>query len=99
MRLEQDLSAADQDEDGEKKEKTKTKRDVSRLLKIALDVEMSDQQIGDVGKVYTELWTVLCNKKKPPKSDLGSSPEGFHNRILKEIGCKDFKIQFMKGFF
>lgn len=50
LRLEQDLSAED-----DKVDKRKAKKDVSRLLKIALDVEMSDKQIGDVGKVYTEL--------------------------------------------
>ena len=53
LRLEQDLSASEDNED--KVDKRKTKRDVSRLLKIALDVEMSDKQLGDVGKVYTEL--------------------------------------------
>ena len=43
--------------------KRKTKRDVSRLLKIALDVDMSEEKIGDVNKVfieqeksYTSLW-------------------------------------------
>ena len=29
------------------------KKDVSKLLKTALDVEMSEQQIGDVKQVYT----------------------------------------------
>ena len=53
LRLEQDLSSAD-NEDGDKVQK-KTKRDVSRLLKLALDVEMDEKQIGDVEKVYTEL--------------------------------------------
>lgn len=53
LRLEQDLSSADNE--GDRVDKRKAKRDVSRLLKIALDVEMSDVQIGDVGKVYTEL--------------------------------------------
>ena len=34
--------------------KRKTKRDVSRLLKIALDVDMSEEKIGDVNKVFIE---------------------------------------------
>lgn len=55
LRLEQDLSSADADGESDRVDKRKAKRDVSRLLKIALDVEMSDVQIGDVGKVYTEL--------------------------------------------
>ena len=53
LRLEQDLSSADNEED--KVNQRKTKRDVSRLLKIALDVEMDEKQLGDVEKVYTEL--------------------------------------------
>ena len=55
LRLEQDLNSQDNDGENENVEKKKAKKDVSRLLKIALDVEMSDKQIGDVGKVYTEL--------------------------------------------
>ena len=31
------------------------KKDVARLLKAALGVELKEKQIGDVGKVYTEL--------------------------------------------
>ena len=52
LRLEQDLSSADNE--GDKLDTKRAKRDVSRLLKIALDVEMSDKQIGDVDKVYTD---------------------------------------------
>merc|ERR1711963_332326 len=54
LRLEQDLSSADPEEEGRVNTKA-AKRDVSRLLKLALDVEMTENQIGDVGKVYTEL--------------------------------------------
>lgn len=50
LRLEQDLTA-----DGEV-DKREAKKDVKRLLRIALDVEIEDEKvIGDVGKVYTEL--------------------------------------------
>lgn len=31
------------------------KKDLKRLLKIALEVELSEKEIGDVGKVYMEL--------------------------------------------
>jgi hypothetical protein len=55
LRLEQDLTSAGMDDEDGKVDKRNAKRDVSRLLRIALDVEMSDKQIGDVGKVYTEL--------------------------------------------
>ena len=57
LRLEQDLTSVDNDGDGSGKVDStrKAKRDVSRLLKIALDVEMSDKQLGDVGKVLTEV--------------------------------------------
>ena len=40
---------------GESDNPKKVKKDVSRLLKLALDVEMNEKQLGDVGKVYTEL--------------------------------------------
>ena len=55
LRLEKDLSAEDETCEERGPDKKKTKRDVSRLLKIALDVEMSDDKIGDVGTVFTEL--------------------------------------------
>ena len=52
LQLEQDLSS----DDGEHIDKRKVKKDVSRLLKLALDVEITDDKIiGDVEKVYTEL--------------------------------------------
>jgi len=56
LRLEQDLTEAGEefDEQG-RKIKAAAKKDVSRLLKIALDVEMNEKQLGDVEKVYTEL--------------------------------------------
>lgn len=50
LQLEQDLTAS-----GEADSSKKVKKDVSRLLKLALDVEMNEKQLGDVGKVYTEL--------------------------------------------
>ena len=50
LQLEQDLTAS-----GESDNPKKVKKDVSRLLKLALDVEMNEKQLGDVGKVYTEL--------------------------------------------
>ena len=53
LQLEQDLSSND---DGEHIDKRKVKKDVSRLLKLALDVEITDDKIiGDVEKVYAEL--------------------------------------------
>lgn len=52
LKLEQDLTNSGSEDAATKKT---VKKDLSRLLKIALDVEMSEKQIGDVGKVYTEL--------------------------------------------
>ena len=49
LKLEQDVTG----EDG--KETVAKKKDVARLLKAALGVELKEKQIGDVGKVYTEL--------------------------------------------
>ena len=41
---------------GDQGDDSKTKKkDVARLLKAALGVELKEKQIGDVGKVYTEL--------------------------------------------
>jgi SWI/SNF-related matrix-associated actin-dependent regulator 1 of chromatin subfamily A len=55
LRLEQDLTNEEDGDDGQGQEgKKKTKRDVSRLLRIALDVDMSDDKIGDVNKVFIE---------------------------------------------
>ena len=55
LKLEQDLSAeTGTDEAGV--DKKQAKKDVKRLLKIALDVEIEDEKvIGDAEKVYTEL--------------------------------------------
>jgi len=50
LKLEKDVTGAEVDADS----KTK-KKDVARLLKAALGVELKEKQIGDVGKVYTEL--------------------------------------------
>ena len=70
LKLEQDLSAEDNDDD--KVDKRSTKRDVSRLLKLALDVEMTDDKIGEVDTVFTELeskknYTVLQEVVEEPK--------------------------------
>lgn len=48
LKLEQDVT-------GENENDTKKKKDVARLLKTALGVELKEKLIGDVGKVYTEL--------------------------------------------
>ena len=49
LKLEQDVT-------GEVDADSKTKKkDVARLLKVALGVELKEKQIGDVGKVYTKL--------------------------------------------
>ena len=49
LKLEQDVTGKDGEENKAKK------KDVARLLKAALGVELKEKQIGDVGKVYTEL--------------------------------------------
>ncbi|XP_023339390.1 SWI/SNF-related matrix-associated actin-dependent regulator of chromatin subfamily A containing DEAD/H box 1 homolog isoform X3 [Eurytemora carolleeae] len=49
LKLEQDVTGE------EKGDSSKKKKDVARLLKTVLGVELKEQQIGDVGKVYTEL--------------------------------------------
>ena len=56
LKLEQDLNEAGEelDENGQKV-KSAAKKDVSRLLKIALDVDIADKELGDIEKVYTEL--------------------------------------------
>ena len=56
LQLERELSSNPEDMDDEHIDKRKVKKDVSRLLKLALDVEITDDKIiGDVDKVYTEL--------------------------------------------
>ena len=57
------MAKAENDDGGENGEETRTKKkDLKRLLKIALDVEMNEKQLGEVDKVleaddktYTEL--------------------------------------------
>jgi len=49
LKLEQDVTG-----EADKDSQTK-KKDVARLLKAALGVELKEKLIGDVGKVYTEL--------------------------------------------
>ena len=50
LKLEQDLTNSDGDELTTKKKK----KDVSRLLKLALDVDIAETELGDVNKVYTD---------------------------------------------
>ena len=50
--LKQDLVNSEEDSENMLEYKC-VKKDVSKLLKTALDVEMSEQQIGDVKQVYT----------------------------------------------
>ena len=54
LQLEQDLAASDGSAPNAV-EKKRTKQDLSRLLKLALDVELNEKQLGEVDKVYTEL--------------------------------------------
>jgi len=54
LKLEQDVTGQEEGK-GEEGEKVAKKKDVARLLKAALGVELKEKQIGDVGKVYTEL--------------------------------------------
>ena len=55
LKLEQDLNQAGEEVDLDEKNLKKTaKKDVSRLLKIALDFELNEKLLGDVEKVYSE---------------------------------------------
>jgi len=51
LKLEQDLVNSDA---GEELTTKKKKKDVSRLLKLALDVDIAETELGDVNKVYTD---------------------------------------------
>ena len=51
MKLEQDLVNSDQ---GDELTTKKKKKDVSRLLRLALDVDIAENELGDVNKVYTD---------------------------------------------
>ena len=54
LKLEQDLNQAGKEADLDGKDLKKTaKKDVSRLLKIALDFELNETLLGDVEKVYS----------------------------------------------
>ena len=53
LKLEQDLVNSDKDLDKTSDAKN-VKKDISRLLKVAIGVNMSDTQLGDVEKVFTE---------------------------------------------
>lgn len=50
LKLEQDLNASDED-----KSKSTNKKDLKKLLKIALEVELDEAAIGEVDKIYTDL--------------------------------------------
>ena len=54
LKLEQDLNKSGED-DGAGGSKATQKKDLKRLLKLALDVEMEEETIGDVDKVYADL--------------------------------------------
>ena len=57
LQLEQDLEAnagVAAGGEGDGQEGKKAKKDLKKLLKIALDVEMSEKAIGDVDKVLTQ---------------------------------------------
>merc|ERR1719369_1344474 len=54
LKLEQDLVNSEEDPDKVNDSEKKKKKNVSRLLRIALDVDISENQIGDVAKVYTD---------------------------------------------
>ena len=51
LKLEQDLVNSDQ---GDELTTKKKKKDVSRLLRLALDVDIAENELGDVNKVYTD---------------------------------------------
>jgi hypothetical protein len=54
LKLEQDLNQAGKEADLDGKDLKKTaKKDVSRLLKIALDFELNETLLGDVEKAYS----------------------------------------------
>jgi len=58
LKLEQDLAAASGEVDGVASgevSSSRTKKDLKKLLKIALNVDMSERSLGDVKKVFTEL--------------------------------------------
>ena len=55
LKLEQDLAASEGYSEDETKRRSCNKKDIKRLLKIALDVELSEKELGDVEKVQEEL--------------------------------------------
>ena len=57
MKLEQDLVNSDEDPDKLGTDTKKKKKDVSRLLRLALDVDIAENELGDVTKVYTDTET------------------------------------------
>ncbi len=56
LKLERDLAASGEGgAAADSGDATKTKRDLKKLLKIALNVDMSEKALGDVDKVYKEM--------------------------------------------
>jgi len=63
LKLEQDLVNSDEDPDKEIGVKT-VKTDISRLLKAALGVDMSNTKLGDIETVFEEKNTNKSDKRK-----------------------------------
>ena len=70
LKLEQDLVNSDEDPD-KLNDTKKKKKDVSRLLRLALDVDIAENELGDVTKVYTDTETskTFVELQKKNKSD------------------------------
>jgi len=66
LKLEQDLVNSDEDPDNASDAKT-VKTDISRLLKAALGVDMSDTKLGDIETVFEEKNTNKSDKRKLEK--------------------------------
>ena len=66
LKLEQDLVNSDDDPDKAGDVKT-VKTDISRLLKAALGVDMSDTKLGDIETVFEEKNTNKSDKRKLEK--------------------------------
>ena len=66
LKLEQDLVNSDEDPDKASDAKT-VKTDISRLLKAALGVDMSNTKLGDIETVFEEKNTNKSDKRKLEK--------------------------------
>jgi len=53
LKLEQDLAAASGETESSSTS-TRTKKDLKKLLKLALNVDMSERSLGDVKKVFDD---------------------------------------------